>query len=429
MRVIVLFLLTLVALSSCSDTKTKSTNATIPKKNEKPKIKEKHYLAYSPKNNKLDEVLFVAIDAHADVQLAINHMRWAAEQYGFQVVAFNNVENNDPKFEQHIQQGIEQAIRDLDISPKYIFLTGFSGGARMAFNYAFNHKAQGVIMMGAGPGNQTQSFPFPLAMISGLRDFNFLEQYYPINSPEVQNPNLITLHWQGKHAWPDSSTIADAVSFILYTSTVISEEDIIRIPQLKKAKKAQAENDLFMYFKELELISKTSTGEMQEKTKTSIANIQQSKKAQHYFLKFNNTLIAEQKRNQIYIKDLDEKPLDWWKANIIKLDELIADNKYINANSYARTRAFLGILLYSKTNAAISGRGNAKLLPKYFEIYELLEPENPDLFFFKAKYSYAIGDNDGTISNLKKALKYGFKDDLKLHQSFPQMIISAAENA
>ena len=419
---IILFLL----LSACTENKSRKATKHITKTTTNTPSK-KLYKSYKPANMKLDEVLFIAIDAHADADLAIEHFRWAAEQYGFQVIALNNVENNDPKFEQHILQGIAQAKQDLQINPKYIFLSGFSGGARMALNYAFSHKAQGVIMMGAGPGSQTNSFPFPLAMISGMQDFNFVEQYYPINSPQVQNPDIITLHWQGKHAWPDSSTIADAVSFILYTSTAISEENIIRIPQLEKAKQAQKNNNLFFYFKELELISKTSTGELQEKTKNSIASIQQSPKAQHYFTQFNNSLVTEQTRNQNYIKDLDEKPLDWWKTNIAKLDDLIAADNGINANSYARTRAFLGILLYSKTNAAISGQGNAKLLLKYFEIYELLEPENPDLFFFKAKYAYVISDNDGTISNLKKALKFGYNDNLKLQQNFPQVIISAAE--
>jgi len=424
MKAIIYSIFILLLLNACTEDKPTKTAKQAPNMTTAPS--KKLYRSYKPTEVKFPEVLFIAIDAHADADLAIEHFRWAAEQYGFQVIALNNVQNNDPKFEQHIQQGIAQAKQDLHINPKYIFLAGFSGGARMALIYAFNHQAQGVIMMGAGPGNQTQSFPFPLAMISGVQDFNFIEQYYPINSPQVQNPNIITLHWQGKHAWPDSSTIADAVSFILFTSNAIMEEDIIRIPQLEKVKKAQKRNNIFFYFKELELISKTSTGEMQEKTKSSIEAIQQSSKAQKYFAQFNNTLVTEQKRNQIYIKDLDEKPLDWWKATIAKLDQLIAEGDEINANSYARTSAFLGILLYSKTNAAISGRGNAKLLPKYLEIYELLEPENSELFFFKAKYAYALSDNDGAIANLKKALQFGFNDDLKLHQSFPQIIISAA---
>ena len=425
MKAIVYSILILLVISACTEDKPKKTVKQTPKTTTTPS--KKLYKSYKPAELKLPEVLFIAIDAHGDANLAIKHFHWAAEQYGFQVIALNNVENNDPKFEQHIQQGIAQAKQDLHINPKYIFLTGFSGGARMALNYAFNHKTQGVIMMGAGPGNQTQSFPFPLAMISGMQDFNFVEQYYPINSPQVQNPNIITLHWQGKHAWPDSSTIADAVSFILYTSTAISEEDINRVPQLKKAKKAQVENNLFLYFKELELISKTSTGEMQSKTLQSIRSMQNSSKVKRYFDHFNEVLTAEQKRNQLYIKYLDEKPLDWWQNTIAELDNLSKNKISLEANSYARTKAFVGILLYSRTAAAVSGRGNAKLLPKYLEVYKIVEPENPDMFYFKALYEYTLGNNKAAIESLKLALKFGFKDDKKLHQTFPQMIISAAK--
>jgi len=387
------------------------------------------YSAYTPSKLKLKDVLFVAIDAHGDAQLALKHLRWSAENYGFHLIALNNVENKDSKFEQHINQGVQQAKQQLNIQAKQVFYVGFSGGARMALMYAQRHQTAGLIMLGAGPGQQSVSFNFPLAMITGTRDFNFVEQYYPISSPQVDNPNLITLHWQGKHEWPDSSTIDEAVSFVLFTAGTIVESDIRRKAQLEKAKQAQKSNNLFFYFKELELISKTSTGEMQSKTRQSLQSMRNSTKVNQYFKHFNEILTAEQKRNQIYIKDLDEKPLDWWKATLIKLDDLANNQSGLEADSYARTKAFLGILLYSKTSAAVSGRGNAKLLPKYLEVYRMLEPENPDLYFFEAVYKYALGDNDATIESLKKALQFGFKDDTKLHQSFPQMIISAAQKA
>jgi len=419
--------MTLVVLSSCSNSETKNSNATIPNKNEKHKIQEKTYLAYSPKSIKLEDVLFVAIDAHADAQLALNHLRWSADNYGFRFIALKNVENNDPQFEQHINQGVQQAQEDLDIQAIKIFYLGFSGGARMALRFAQTHQAAGVVMLGAGPGKQTTSFPFPLAMITGTRDFNFIEQYYPISSPQVQNPDVITLHWTGKHEWPDSSIINDAVTFVLYTSKSIAETAINRKLQLEKAKQTKQNKILFFYFKELELISKTSSGKLHEKTQESIEAMQNSKKVQRYFQNINEILMAEQKRNQLYIKYLDEKPISWWENTIAKLKDLANTNKGFQADSYARSSAFLGILLYSRTSAAVSGRGNAKLLPKYLTVYEIVEPENPDLFYFKAVYEYALGNNDATIQNLKKALQFGFKDNNKLHQSFPQMIISAAQ--
>jgi len=419
--------MTLLVLSSCSNSETKKSNDKIPNKSDKHKTQEKTYLAYSPKSIKLEDVLFVAIDAHADAQLALNHLRWSADNYGFNVIALSNVENNDPQFEQHINQAIQQAERDLTIKPKKLFYIGFSGGARMALMYAQRHQAAGTIMLGAGPGRQSNSFNFPLAMITGTRDFNFVEQYYSINSPQVDNSMLITLHWIGKHEWADTTVIDEAISFVLYASNTISEEAIQRKVQLEKAKKAQQNNNLFLYFKELELISKTSSAAMQSKTLESIQSMRNSAKVNQYFKHFNDILIAEQKRNQIYIQDLDNKPLDWWKTTLAKLSKLSNQQHGLEADSYARTQAFLGILLYSKTSAAVSGRGNAKLLPKYLEVYRMIEPENPDLYFFEAKYKYALGDNNSTIKSLRKSLQYGFKDNNKLHQSFPQMIISAAQ--
>jgi predicted esterase len=388
---------------------------------------KKLYESYQAKNKNLSNVVFIALDAHADTKLAISNLRWSAENYGFNLIALKNVENNDPQYQQHIQKGLSQAINDLDIKPTKLFLIGFSGGARMALNYAQNHKADGVIMLGAGPGKQNKEFSFPLAMVSGTQDFNFSEQYYPINSQQVFNPNLMTLHWREKHEWPDSSIIDEAVSFILYASSTISVKNIYRKSQLERAKQAQQENNLFFYFKELELIFKTSTGDIHDKTQQSIKDIRKSGKAIQYFNRFNKSLVNEQKRKQVYIKDLDEKPMDWWKQAIENMDNMIASEDNILADSYARSKAFMGILLYSKTSAAISGRGNAKLLPKYLEIYQLIEPQNPDLFYFKAKYAYVLSDNDGAIENLKQAIKYGFNDDEKLHQSFPQIIISAAK--
>ena len=386
-----------------------------------------NYLTYQPSDLKLPDILLVAIDAHGDAQLALNHFHYAANQYGFRIIALKNVQNNDPKFDAHIQTAIAQATNEFALQQPKIIMAGFSGGARMALLYAQKHPAAGVIMLGAGPGKQAVTFHFPLAMISGTRDFNFVEQYYPINSPQVDNPELITLHWRGKHAWPDSTSILNALTFVLYRDGQIEERDINRRAQLAAAKKYKQEKNIFFYFKQLELISKTSVGDLQDKATQSIRDIRTSKQANAYFARFNETLKAEQKRNQYYMQFLDEKPLDWWQTEIGKLDRLIETEKGVDADSYARNRAFLGILLYSKTNAAIAGRGNAKLLPKYLAVYEMLEPENPDVFYFKARYDYILGDTEAAIKDLKKALKLGYKDEEKLHQAFPQMIISQAK--
>ncbi len=420
-----LLILSVVLLLSCGNSTQRKQSKT-----HKPATKtpaQAMYESYIPAKLKLPDVLFVAIDAHGDAALALKHFRWSADQYGFRIIALKNVKNNDAKFIQHIASAISDATTRFHLASPGIYLAGFSGGARMALNYAQTHQAKGVIMMGAGPGSQQNTFSFPLAMISGTRDFNFVEQHYPINSPRVENPNLITLHWQGKHAWPDSLSIWNAATFVLYRSGKIEEADIDRRRQLAQAKKYKEQKNIFFYFKQLELISKTSVGDLQQKAQSSLADIRNSAQARAYFKRFDNTLAAEQKRNRYYMQDLETKPLDWWQSQIQKLDALINSAKGMEADSYARNRAFLGVLLYSKTRSALSGRGNAKLVPKYLKIYEMLEPENPDVFYFKARYAYIMNRNEIAIKELKRALELGYSDEEQLHRVFPQIIISRAK--
>ncbi len=427
MKQLLIFFLSIAMLSCGNNRSHKKPDTNIHKT---PKAsQEQAYLFYSPENLKLNNALFVVIDAHGDARLALNKLRWSAKTYGFQMIALKNVKNNDPNFEQHISVALQQAQSHLKPSPDKIFYLGFSGGARMAMLYAQKHGASGVVMLGAGPSaKQSVQFPFPLAMISGMRDFNFAEQYYDLNSPQLDNPDLITLHQEGKHEWPDSLHINEAVTFVLVRSGEISPADIDFDVPLKLAAAYKEKKNLFLYFKQLEFIAKTADGDMRQTALQSLDDIRNSAKAQAYFKELGNTIIAAQKRNQYYVSYLDEKPLDWWEKEIDKLNGFIENKQGMYADSYARNKAFLGILLYSRCNAALAGRANAKLLPKYFRIYQMLEPENPDLYYFKARYAYNLGQTEEAIKELRKAINYGFKDEAQLHSTFPQMIITAAKN-
>jgi hypothetical protein len=54
----------------------------------------------------------------------------------------------------------------------------------------------------------------------------------------------------------------------------------------------------------------------------------------------------------------------------------------------------------------------------------MLEPENPDMFYFSSFPSYWKGNNETTITMLNKALKAGFSDMGQLKSDFPESITS-----
>ncbi len=79
---------------------------------------------------------------------------------------------------------------------------------------------------------------------------------------------------------------------------------------------------------------------------------------------------------------------DWWNNKINEIDEVINTSKNeLEKASYQRTRAYLGILMYSVTSREMKNP-DSQNIEKFFKIYEKLEPDNPDLKNFKDQYSY-----------------------------------------
>ena len=122
---------------------------------------------------------------------------------------------------------------------------------------------------------------------------------------------------------------------------------------------------------------------------------------------------------------MDKQDTTWWKQEIQNIDKSAADKKdKLQSDSYARTRAFLGILLYSKTSAAFRNQGAKNQITKYLKIYELLEPDNPDVYYYKALYAYQNRNSALCIKDLTKSSQLGFSDYGRLHSDFPKDIYS-----
>ena len=88
-------------------------------------------------------------------------MQPAVSGFACLVVGSDQVRNN---FQGYIQT-IDNLIREfsMNYSISRIYLAGFSGGARMAFEYARLRSVQGVIMCGAGPaGYSYEDLPCPV---------------------------------------------------------------------------------------------------------------------------------------------------------------------------------------------------------------------------------------------------------------------------
>ena len=85
---------------------------------------------------------------------------------------------------------------------------------------------------------------------------------------------------------------------------------------------------------------------------------------------------------------LPSEDWNWWNNKIDEIDNIIKTSEdKMQTASYQRTRAYLGIIMYSVTSREIKNT-SSKNIQKYLKIYEKLEPNNPDLIKFKDIYLY-----------------------------------------
>lgn len=382
------------------------------------------YEVYIPQRNSGEKLpLLVIIDAHGSGKFALNKFKLSVDKFPAVVVASDYVKNG---FE-----GFEDAIRVLidDVNQKYktnntLFLTGFSGGARMALGYALNHPTNGLILCGAlADAQQLNSLSCPVFSISGMDDFNFIEtaQYLFDESKTPQNLKIELIN--ASHSWPDSLMLTNAFGFLYLSKSdkksfgknQLSDycnEQVARIDSLKR------KGD---YLKAKLIAQNLATTEPFNKQK-DFATIYNNLKSDVSFVsqlnQLGESLNFELQKRQDYLNDFQVKDTSWWATEIKQLDEDIKSEKNeLKKDGYQRQRAFLGIVCYSYCKQAVAAK-NAEALSKILFIYRTLEPNNSDMYYFSAFPYFWKGDNANTILTLNKAVKAGFTNINQLKNDF-----------
>ena len=321
-------------------------------------------------------ILFVVLDPHGDALLAKNKFESICNQLNINMISPYTVKNNSAGYINQINLCIEQYPQ----KNQQVYLVGFSGGARMAFQYAIKNykKVKGLIMCGAGIGRLMQKkMPFPLVMIAGKNDFNMIEQYYsPFNTQLLKNTEIISLLFDGKHEWPDSFSLKMASEFVLSKSSTykLRNKEI-----LEKYKNTNSMNKTLDSYKYLEILYKNNPKD--KEVFTELKNTLQDKSFQKNITEFENLLQTEQKRNQLLAQNLYDKDFSYWKNKINEIDKIIK-HKGKESESYSRSKAFLGVAIYSLCQREMQNP-QSNQIQKLLKIYEVLEPNNKEMLKMK----------------------------------------------
>lgn len=385
------------------------------------------YQLYIPKRTNSNEKfpLLVILDAHGDGKFALEKFIPAALEYNTILAASNSVKNGYGDYQYAIQEVIA------DIQKKYpvntsIYITGFSGGSRMALAYAAKHSLNGLLLCGAlGTREQIISTSCPVVSVSGTDDFNFIETAQYILQEGTCPSNLRIELTDNFHSWPDNKMLVNALGYLLIdkNSPQLAFQ-FFRFKQQMRLDSLSRKNDLIR----IETISRNMAlnpyfdenqkyEELHELLLKSPAYIFQINRLSKY-------LNQEVAIWQTYTEAFSSKSQDWWEKEIASNEERIklAKNPY-QKDLYLRIKGFLGINCYSYCKQAIAQQ-NTTMLRKMLVIYKAIEPNNTDMLYFSAFIPFWEGNSTATIEALKKATRTGFSDLAELRADFPESISS-----
>lgn len=404
------FLIFVILLFSCNDEKSSNNEDIINSTNNiEAETKTVNYsVIQSTDSLKNKETLIVVIDPHGSGTTALLHFNDVVENFDCTIIGLNNVMNNQTDFIEKITENINTAIENLDLNIKHLFIVGFSGGARMAFMYSSVKNVSGILMCGAGArATDYYNVSFPLALIIGIRDFNFGEHYYSPNTNLASNMNILSLVFDGKHEWPPNEQINQGMAFLFARNGIGSDDATTDYKQIFDDYVAD-KNYVFAY-KTIEAAYKSTSGDEQLEAKQLFDNLKSSSEFKNYIADFEQTLNSENRLVGDYLKVLQPKDMNWWTNEITEIKNQSNSTDPLIANSNHRILGYLGIVMYSYTKKELKNPQSV-FIDKYLQIYELLEPENADLWFFKAVRERNRGNSQLTGEYLQKAYDLGFAD-------------------
>ena len=176
------------------------------------------YALYLPSSYSANRKWSVLLAFHpgARGRAMVEKFQAAAEQFGYIIAASNNSRNGPYAVSIAAAQAMSADVSQrFSIDPQRVYLTGMSGGARVATGIALGSKNNiaGVIASSAGypDAKPRSSVTFAVFGTAGTEDFNYLEMR--LLDRKLTSPHFLAV-FRGGHTLPPDETAADALAWM-----------------------------------------------------------------------------------------------------------------------------------------------------------------------------------------------------------------------
>jgi len=410
------------------------------------------YALYLPSNYTTEKrwPILYAFDPAARGRLPVEHFREAAEKYGWIVVGSNNSRNGPWSPVLDAWRAITKDTHArFSIDDERIYLAGFSGGARVAVQFAnlCHDCVTGVIGCGAGfPAGVTPSATMRFVFVGtvGVDDFNFPE----VKGLDEAMTKAGMMHhvqvFSGRHEWAPANVALEAVEWLELQAMKAGKRprepaliESIWKSRLQQSKTLEAAKRLFEAYQSYGGMAETfrglrDTSELEPKlsqlkesreVKSAIRDEQQQIKKQLQIQDQINALFAARNRrresdggNGDLIgsprQNNSDAPFDYANRLQAALADLRKQSKAAEDTSDRRVarRALEGLFvgLFEKGLDMVGKQDLRSEAVETFQSATEVLPDRPGAFFYLAWAHAANGDKKKSLQALKAAVEKGF---------------------
>ena len=383
-------------------------------------VEKENYVVYLPKN--YDQAksypLILFCDPHGSGAYPISLYKELADSFNYILVGSNFSKNGVDiiQCENVLKNTIEEMFLNYKIIKEHVSIAGFSGGSYIAYHLArFTPYFKNVIISGT-PIRPIPLAPYPnILCLAGKEDMNYTDLVALDKNLDAINytGKHFTIEYNGKHEWPNAASFYDAFIFMnamyCYACKINRhEQEFLRINQEKKY---TDEYEKMMSYKKV-IFMLDSTGGIDDIKKYYQSNLNNTD-----YIKIknkNNEFISKESAQKKFYLDQFKVAYDsnYWKAEVLKLNN--KENLSIDEQAmHQRLLSFLSLLGYSYTNKVLKNN-QLEIAPMLLNFYEIVDPKNTDMFYFKAVYAIMKNNRIGALEALQTAFKLGYKDADKL---------------
>lgn len=381
-----------------------------------------HYSVYVPKSDseKLPVILF--FDPHNQGDIPVSTYAELASKYQYILIGSNDLHNGQSAFqtEKIILGLLNEAETQYKIDENRIYLCGFSGGAKVAMMYGLNMpEISGVVACGGSiaPSHKPDS-SFCFVGMVGNKDFNYLDMQQTLSQFNKMNVPFTSVVFDGKHEWPSANDFETAfISFeinAMHTGATPANVDWLKSVYNKLSNEVNHHMEMGEYVKSSELIGRIQGwfGSVANdiRLSTFLTNLNSNQIYKNQLSKIQNLAQKEVTLRGQFIGSVESRDLEWWKTEVENFKTSIASKDELVSLTSQRLMAYLSMMSYSLAdNEILSNNADAAL--KRLQIYEMVDPDNTDVYLMFARYYLMTGNKEQMVESYKKAVEKGFTDN------------------